>query len=405
MIEAAEKLGKTAGVSQACRVLSVPRSSLYRSRKPQEAPSPRPTPPRALSQEERTEVRAILNSDRFCDEAPREVYATLLDQGQYYCHWRTMYRILEEHDEVHERRNQRRHPVSNQPELRATGPNQLWSWDITQLRGLNGVYYYLYTIIDVFSRYVPGWMIAKRESAQLAERLIAETCVKQGIEPDQLVLHADRGSAMRAKTVAQLLIKLGIAKSHSRPYTPTDNPFSEAQFKTMKYRPDYPEAFVGVKHARGWARGFIHWYNHEHHHTGLALMTPATVHFGQVETVYEQRQQVLTTAYAAHPERFVRGQPTPPLLPTEVWINKPQTQDEKQAVELASQRNGRYGDAANRLTQQGAMEIIPQQGKREMPAEADLSPFPLFGQVYDTTTVRTEQLLASVDQPDAGIAP
>jgi putative transposase len=316
-----------------------------------------------------------------------------------------MYRILEKYDEVHERRNQRRYPVTSKPELRATGPNQLWSWDITQLRGPNRSHYYLYTIVDVFSRYVPGWMIAKRESAQLAEQMIAESCTKQGIKPEQLVLHADRGSAMRSKTVAQLLIKLGIAKSHSRPYTPTDNPFSEAQFKTMKYRPDYPETFLGVKDARGWARGFIHWYNHEHHHTGLALMTPATVHFGREETVYQQRQQVLVTAYAAHPERFVRGKPTPPPLPNEVWINKPRTQDEKQEVDQAHQRNGRCTDAADRFIQEGATEIVPQQEKRELPAETGLSPFPLFGQVDDTTVVRTEQPLADVDQLGAAIAP
>jgi putative transposase len=327
MIDAAKELGKEVGVAQACGALGVPRSSLYRAGKRKEVPSPRPTPPRALSPEEKAAVRAILNSDQFCDVAPREVYATLLDQGAYYCHWRTMYRVLEEHDEVHERRNQRRHPASSKSELRATGPNQLWSWDITQLRGPNGRYYYLYTIIDVFSRYIPGWMIADCESAELAERLIAETCAKQEIEPDQLVLHADRGSAMRSKTVAQLLIQLGIAKSHSRPYTPTDNPFSEAQFKTMKYRPDYPEAFAGIKEARSWARSFIHWYNHEHHHTGLALMTPATVHYGQVDTVYQQRQQVLAAAYAAHPERFVRGAPTLPKPSEEVWINQPQTRD------------------------------------------------------------------------------
>jgi putative transposase len=405
MIEAVEKLGQTAGVSQACRALSVPRSSLYRSRKPPEAPTTRPTPPRALSPEEKSTVRAILNSDQFCDEAPREVYATLLDQGEYYCHWRTMYRILKEHDEVRERRKQRRHPVSSKPELQATGQNQLWSWDLTQLRGPNRRYYYLYTIIDVFSRYVPGWMIANRESAQLAERLIARTCTKQGIKPEQLVLHADRGSAMRSKTVAQLLIKLGIAKSHSRPYTPTDNPFSEAQFKTMKYRPDYPETFVGMKDARCWARGFIHWYNHKHHHTGLALMTPATVHFGQEERVYQQRQQVLAAVYAAHPERFVRGKPTPLALPKVVWINKPKTQDEIQEVDLAYQRNGRCTDAADRFIQEGATEIVPQQEEREMPAEADLSPFPVFGQAYDTTAVRTEQLLAGVEQLEAAIAP
>jgi putative transposase len=393
------------GVSQACRVLGVPRSSLYRARKPKLACSSRPTPSRALSAAEKAEVRGVLNSERFWDSAPREVYATLLDEGEYLCHWRTMYRILEEHGEVHERRNQRRQPVTVKPELRATGPNQLWSWDITQLRGPRGVHYHLYVILDVFSRFVPGWMMAEGESAGLAEQLIAETCAKQGVPRDQLVLHSDRGSAMRSKTVAQLLINLGVAKSHSRPYTPTDNPYSESQFKTMKYRPEYPERFNDREEARGWARSFFQWYNHEHHHSGLALMTPDTVHFGQADTVYQRRQQVLAAAYAAHPERFVRGKPTPSPLPKEVWINKPKTQDDKQVAELANQRNGRCGDAADRFIQEGAMEMIPQQGKREMPAEADFSPFPLLGQVYDTTTVPTEQLFAGMDQPDPAIAP
>ena len=326
MIEAAEALKEMVGTSVACRALNVPRSSLYRARKPKQAPSPRPTPARGLKPEEKAAVRTVLNSEQFWDCAPREVYATLLDEGIYYCHWRTMYRILAEHDEVHERRNQRCHPASSRPELRATGPNQLWSWDITRLRGPQGIYYYLYTIIDVFSRYLVGWMIALRESADLAQVLIAETCAEQGIEQDQLILHADRGSAMRSKSVAQLLIDLGVAKSHSRPHTPTDNAYSEAQFKTMKYRPDYPEAFNGIEDARSWGRDFVQWYNHEHHHTGLGLMTPATVHYGQTEAVYEQRQQVLEAAYAAHPERFVRGKPTPPQLPDEVWINQPENE-------------------------------------------------------------------------------
>ena len=324
MLGMAEEMAETVGVSEACRTLGVPRSSLYRARKPKPASSARPTPPRALDSAEKAGVRAVLNSERFCDSAPREVYATLLDEGEYLCHWRTMYRILEEHDEVHERRNLRRHPVSVKPELRATGPNQLWSWDITQLRGPKGVYHYLYVILDVFSRFVPGWMIAERELARLAEQLIAETCAKQGIPRDQLVLHSDRGSAMRSKTVAQLLFDLGVAKSHSRPYTPTDNPYSESQFKTMKYRPEYPERFNEQKEARCWARGFFHWYNHEHHHSGLGLMTPAAVHYGLAEMVYEQRRQVLAAAYAAHPERFVRGEPTLPRWPDEVWINPPQ---------------------------------------------------------------------------------
>ncbi|MEA3375133.1 MAG: IS3 family transposase [Chloroflexota bacterium] len=323
MIGAAERLGEEVGVSKACRTLGVPRRSLYRARKPKADAKPRPAPPRALSAEERQEVRAVLNRDRFCDSSPREVYATLLDEeGIYLCHWRTMYRVLEEHDELHERRRQGRHPKRVKPELRATKPNEVWSWDITRLRGY-GNFYYLYTIMDVFSRYVTGWMIAKRESGELAEKLIAETCAKQGIEQDQLILHSDRGSAMRSKTVADLLGELGVAKSHTRPYTPTDNPYSESQFKTMKYQPDYPEKFEGLTHARGWAREFFQWYHHEHRHTGLALMTPAMVHYGQVESVQEQRQEVLDAAYMEHPERFVGGRPTPPQLPEEVWINQP----------------------------------------------------------------------------------
>jgi len=324
MIEAAEALGKKVNVSAACRVLGVPRSTLYRARQPRTAPAPRPTSSRAMSQDEKAGVRAKLNSERFCDCAPREVYGTLLDEGVYHCHWRTMYRILEEHDEVRERRDQCRRPAAPKPALEATGPNQLWSWDITQLKGPNGVQYYLYVIIDVFSRYVVGWMIARQESAELAEKLISETCAKQGIGPEQLTLHADRGSTMRSKTVAQLLIDLGVAKSHSRPYTPTDNAYSEAQFKTLKYRPDYPEEFKeGINQGRNWARAFFGWYNQEHRHTGLGLMTPETVHYGRVESVRRKRQEVLDAAYAAHPERFVGGRPTPPQLPKEVWINQP----------------------------------------------------------------------------------
>jgi len=323
MIEAAETLGEKVGTSAACRALGVPRSTLYRARNPKTASGPRPAPPRALSQDEKAAVRAELNSERFCDYAPREVYSTLLDEDTYYCHWRTMYRIQEEHGEVRERRDQCRRPAAPKPTLEATGPNQLWSWDITRLKGPSGIQYYLYAVIDVFSRYVVGWMIASKESAELAEKLIMETCTKQGIEPKHLTLHADRGSAMRSKTVAQLLIDLGVAKSHSRPYTPTDNPYSEAHFKTLKYRPDYPQQFDGIIQARRWARAFFDWYNQEHHHSGLGLMTPATVHHGQVESVRENRQQVLETAYAAHPERFVGGKPTPPQVPEKVWINQP----------------------------------------------------------------------------------
>ena len=325
-MKAAEQLSEHTSISAACDSLGVPRSSFYRARQPKSEPKPRPTPERALTAEEKEQVRQTLNSARFQDSAPRQVYATLLDDGEYLCSWRTMYRILDEYQEVRERRNQLRHPAYTKPELLATGSNQLWSWDITKFRGpAKWTYYYLYTILDVFSRYVPGWLIAECESSTLAQQLIAETCAKQGIVPEQLTLHADRGSAMRSKTVALLLADLGVTKTHSRPYVANDNPYSEAQFKTMKYRPDYPDRFGSIQDARAWARPFFHWYNHEHHHSGLALLTPATVHYGQAQTVIDQRQVVLQAAYAAHPERFVRGVPTPPSLPTEVWINKPQS--------------------------------------------------------------------------------
>lgn len=325
-MKAAEQLSERTGVSAACESLGVPRSSFYRARQPKSEPKPRPTPERALTPEEKEQVRQTLNSERFQDSAPRQVYATLLDDGKYLCSWSTMYRILNEHQEVRERRDQLRHPNYTKPELLATGPNQLWSWDITKLKGpAKWTYYYLYTILDVFSRYVPGWLIAECESATLAKQLIAESCTKQGIEPDQLTLHADRGSAMRSKTVAHLLADLGVTKTHSRPYVSNDNPYSESQFKTMKYRPDFPERFGSIQDARAWARPFFHWYNHEHHHSGLGLLTPVTVHYGQAQAVIEQRRKVLLAAYAAHPERFVRGEPKPPSLPTEVWINKPQS--------------------------------------------------------------------------------
>ncbi len=329
MIQAVEQLAQSVGVSAACRALGIPRSSLYRARQPKKASRPRPTPARALSQEEKAQVRQVLNSERFQDCAPRQVYGSLLDEGQYHCHWRTMYRILAEYGEVRERRNQLEHPVYTKPELLATEPNQLWSWDITKLKGpAKWSYYYLYVILDVFSRYVVGWMVAQREAASLAEKLIAQTCAKQGIEPSQLTLHADRGPSMRAKSVTQLLADLRVTKTHSRPYTANDNPYSESQFKTMKYRPDFPERFDSLDDARTWAREFFGWYNHDHCHSSLGLMTPATVHHGQAEVVRQQRQQVLLAAYAAHPERFVRGVPTPPELPNEVWINKPQADDE-----------------------------------------------------------------------------
>ncbi len=330
MIQVVEELGASVGTATACAVLGVPRSSLYRARHtPAAGTSPAPERAksvRALSAEEKTTVRALLNSARFQDQAPREVYATLLDEGSYLCSWRTMYRILAEQAEVRERRDQLRHPTYTKPELLATTPNQLWSWDITKLQGpVTWSYYYLYVILDVFSRYVVGWLLAERESAALAHELIRATCAKEGIAAEQLTLHADRGSSMTSKPVAHLLADLGVTKSHSRPYISNDNPFSEAQFKTLKYQPSFPARFGSLEDARAWARPFFDWYNHAHHHSGLGLMTPAAVHLGHAEHLYQQRQHVLQAAYHAHPERFVRGQPTPPALPTAVWINPPAT--------------------------------------------------------------------------------
>ncbi len=325
---AVEELALVVGVAPACEAFGFTRSSFYRRRQPTVPQPPAETSqrrsPRGLTPEEKQTVRALLNSERFCDLSPRQVYATLLDEGEYYCSISTMYRILREHEEVQERRNQRSRPQYVRPELLATAPNQVWSWDITWLKGPHKwQHFYLYVILDVFSRYVTGWLLAEQESGQLAEQLIAETCRKQGSERDQLTLHADRGAPMTSQSVAQLLEDLGVAKSHSRPYTSDDNPFSESQFKTMKYRPDYPERFGGFGHAHDWARTFFAWYNHHHRHSGIGLMTPATVHFGQAEQLSAQRQQVLQAAYQAHPERFVNGLPSPPAVPAAVWINPP----------------------------------------------------------------------------------
>jgi putative transposase len=327
LIASTEQLAETVGVSAACQALAMPRSSLYRTRKitePVAAPAA-VVSPRALPPIEKAEVRQVLNSERFADQPPREVYATLLDEGKYLCSWRTMYRILDENQEVRERRNQLRHPQYAKPELLATQPNQLWSWDITKLLGpTKWTYYYLYNILDVFSRYSVGWMIAERESASLAEELIAATCVRQNIQPGQLTIHADRGSSMSSKPVALLMADLGVTKTHSRPHVSNDNPFSEAQFKTLKYRPDYPERFGCQQDARLWATDFFRWYNYEHHHSAIALLTPADVHFGRAQTILDQRQQVLHAAYLKNPERFVKGRSIPAQVPPAVWINPPQ---------------------------------------------------------------------------------
>ncbi|MDR3565618.1 MAG: IS3 family transposase [Negativicutes bacterium] len=329
MIQAAEQLGATIGVENACAALAVPRSSLYRARETARAEPPqRCRSPRALSETEKTAIRSLLNSERFADQSPREVYATLIDEGQYVCSFRSMYRILGENGEIRERRNQLRHPEYKKPELLATQPNQLWSWDITKLRGpAKWTYYYLYVILDVFSRYVVGWMIADQESAALANALIAETCARQGISPEQLTIHADRGSSMTSKSVALLLADLGITKTHSRPHVSDDNPYSEAHFKTLKYQGDYPGSFGCLADARIWAKRFFDWYNTEHHHTGIGLLTPADVHLGRAAAVLQQRQQVLDRAFDKNPERFVKGPAKPAPLPLAVWINPPKTEE------------------------------------------------------------------------------
>lgn len=336
MTVAAEQLGEQIGLRKACEVLQIPRSRVYRAHQKQAEPAKRPTSPRALLESERQQVLETLNSERFQDFAPREVYATLLDEGQYQCHWRTMYRVLAEHAQVRERRNQRRHPTYTKPELLANRPNELWSWDITRLMGPSKwTYLYLYVILDVFSRYVVGWMVHVQEAAYLAEDLITETCRRQNIQPGQLTLHADRGQAMTSKTLAMLLADLGVTKTHSRPYVSNDNPFSEAHFKTLKYRPDYPARFGCLQDARSWGQTFFNWYNYQHHHSGIHLLTPADVHFGRAPQVLHQRHLVLQAACRQHPERFVKGLPQPLALPDAVWINPPRA-----AAALTDQRSG-----------------------------------------------------------------
>lgn len=330
VLELAPVIGKAA----ACDALAVPRASFYRRRarndRPCQARPARPRPGRALSEQQRQGVLDVLHSERFVDKSPAEVRAALLDEGRYLCSERTMYRILADADELRERRNQLRHPQYKKPELLAIGPNEVWSWDITKLLGpAKWTYYYLYVILDIFSRYAVGWMLASCESAQLAERLIRETIENQGVVQDQLVMHSDRGPSMKSHDVAQLLATLGVTKSHSRPHVSNDNPFSESQFKTLKYRPEFPDRFGSQQDAHAFCQSFFGWYNHEHYHSGIRMLTPAMVHYGSAQEVLLQRQEVLDAAYAAHPERFVNGRPSPGQLPQQVWINPPPQRSEQ----------------------------------------------------------------------------
>src|SRR5437773_2050113 len=327
--QAVAELAPMVGRRAACAAVGEAQARWYRRHR--QSPPP-PTPermptrqPRALSEVERKELRRVLNSPEHVDEAPATVYAKLLDNRAYRASVSTMYRVLRDHDEVRERRRQAVHPAAKKPELLATTPNQVYSWDITKLLGpVKWTYYYLYVVIDIYSRYVPGWMLAHTENARLAQALLAEVATKQGITPRHLNTHADRGSPMTDKPVAFLLADLGVTKSHSRPHCSNDNPYSESQFRTMKYRPEFPERFGSYQDAHAFCGRFFRWYNDEHRHSGIGFHTPADVHHGRAELVRAQRGEVLSAAYAEHPERFVRKPPTPPVLPTAVWINEPE---------------------------------------------------------------------------------
>jgi putative transposase len=317
--------------------LGVGRAGYYRLQHAAAPPRPRGggQQPRALNEPERQAVLDVLHSARFRDAAPAAVYATLLDEGTYLCSARTMYRLLAAAQEVHERRDQTRHPAYTRPELLATRPNEVWTWDITKLLGpTKWTYFYLYVILDVFSRYVVGWTLCPRETAELAQDFIGETAAKQQIAPQTLTLHADRGSSMTSKPVAFLLADLGITKSHSRPHVSNDNPYSESQFKTLKYRPAFPARFAAMEEARSFCQTFFRWYNSEHHHSGLGLHTPEAVHYGLAAARQVVRSETLTTAYAAHPERFVQQPPTPPTIPTAAWINKPASPPREEAADM-----------------------------------------------------------------------
>lgn len=331
-MRAVDQVAPTVGIATACEAVGVPRASYYRRRRPSKAavssetkPARRPSP-RALSSAENQQVLDTLHSERFVDTAPAEVYATLLDEGTHLCSTRTMYRILAAEGEVRERRNQLSHPRYTKPELLATGPNQVWSWDLTKLRARQKwTYYHLYVLLDLFSRFVVGWMLAHRECGKLAAKLIEQTCKKQGIKPGQLTVHGDRGSAPKSKTVGQMFINLGVEASFSRPRVSNDNPFSEAQFKTFKYQPEYPpDRFDDFDHGLDYCRRFFDWYCNHHRHSGIAMLTPADVHYGRAEIVLAGRQRALDAAYAAHPERFVKGPPRVTPLPEAVWINPPE---------------------------------------------------------------------------------
>jgi transposase InsO family protein len=312
----------------ACAALGVSRASVQRRRAWLAASPvpvrPRPRPARALAAPQQQVVLDLLHAPRFADQTPAEIYASLLDEGVYHCSIRTMYRILDQHDEVRERRNQLRHPVYQKPELLAEHPNQVWSWDITKLMGpTKWSYFYLYVILDIFSRRVVAWCVAGAETAALFKPLFDDAVAKHQVLPGQLTLHADRGGPMKAKATALLLADLGVTRSHNRPHTSNDNPFSESHFKTLKYQPQFPKRFGSIEDARSFCRHFFDWYNQDHHHSGIGLMTPDQVHYGQIDAIHAARQHTLDQAFRENRNRFVNKQPTPPAKPATAWINPP----------------------------------------------------------------------------------
>ena len=320
------ELAPVTSTATACTLLGKSRATHYRrAAPPRLGPTrPRPTPPNTLTEAERQQILTVLRSPQYCDLAPAQVWARLLDDGVYLCSISTMYRLLAVAGETRERRRQRTHPAKKKPELIATGPNQVWSWDITKLAGpTRGVYYELFVIIDIYSRYIVGWTVAAAETGELAQEFIAAALAGQGVQRDQLTLHADRGTSMTSKPVAQLLVDLGVARSHSRPHVSNDNPYSEAQFKTLKYCPAFPSRFGSIADARSFCAAFFEHYNHVHRHAGIALHTPASVHYGTAAEIRVQRGATLDAAYAANPARFNHRRPVPPELPAAAWINDP----------------------------------------------------------------------------------
>lgn len=314
------------GVKKACSLLGVARATHYRGRAPkgESAPPSRPSPPNALSELERQSVLELLHEPEHCDLAVAQVWARTLDEGTYLCSQSTMHRILRAAGESKERRAQRTHPAKKIPELVATKPNEIWSWDITKLKGPSrGIYFNLYVVLDIFSRYVVNWLLAVHEDQDLAKEFLEDAITLQGVERHQLTIHADRGGAMRSKPVSQLLVDLGVIRSHSRPHVSNDNPYSESQFKTMKYCPAFPERFDSIERAREFCVAFFAHYNHVHRHSGIALHTPASVHYGTHLEVRIQRQVTLDAAFAANPMRFRHRAPQAPQMPDAVWINKP----------------------------------------------------------------------------------